>query len=315
MALPQQVEAAAAAADELLSQMNAPQGETPGEEPTEAQVQEPTQEQPQEQPQAAPTAQTPPQVDPAEQRFRTLQGIMNKEIHTLQGQVKHLTDQLGTAVERLNQRPAEPKESRVAVVSDPKDVENFGVDLVDMVNRVAGTQHAELLRSIDERFALISQHMAGLSENVNGAAKHVAQSAEESFFAKLERTVPDWERTNQDQRFLAWLAEVDPVYGLPRQAALDQAQKQLSVERAAAVFNAFTGPRKSATTIDPLDKQVSPRGTASPAPTAQQARMVAASEITRFYDEVRRGEWRGKEDKAAQREAEFNLALSESRVR
>lgn len=317
MALPSQVEAAAAAADEMLAQMNAPQGEQT-EDQSEAQA---PQGQPESQPVLQKESDTPQpapidrQLEQAEQRYRTLQGMMNKEIHTLDGQVKSLTQQLEKALAKLDQPQKATQAAVDQTVTETKDVENFGSDLVEMVNRIAGAHVARAVQAVEAKFADAEKRIADLSGSVSGATQHAAMTAEQMFFDRLGKLVPDWEQINADQRFLAWLAEADPVYGVPRQAALENARDKLDANRAAAVFNTFTGPRQQAPKTDPLDKQVSPKGAASAAPTSNQKKLVSSAEITKFYDDVRRGAYRGREQQAAQLEAEFNLALSEGRVR
>lgn len=316
MALPAQVEAAAAAADELLAQMNTPQGEQTEPQPDAVATPDTQEVQPEVRREsvAAPVTADRQQLDQAEQRYRTLQGMMNKEIASLNGQVKTLTQQLESAISRLENQAKAPQAAS-EYVPETKDVENFGSDLVEMVNRVSSAQMARITQAVDGRLATFGQQIAKLYEQIGGTTQHVAQTAEQMFFDKLEKLVPDWEAINADQRFLAWLAEVDPVYGLPRQAALKRAQETLDAGRAAAVFAAFTGPRQQAPKASHLDKQISPKGAATAAPAPSQKKVVSSAEITKFYDDVRRGAYRGREQLAAQMEIEFNTALAEGRVR
>lgn len=311
MGIPTQVQAAEDAANAMLSAANAPAPAEEDVQPEPGQVEAPK---PQEEYQApAPQPQT---SDQAEARFRTLQGILNKEVNSLQGQVKTLSGQLESVLGKLDQqqRQLPAPQPSTPVAAEPKDIEDFGSDLVNMVNRVATAQVARLTQALDGKLAVFSQQMATLHEQLSGTTKHVAVNAEQMFTERLGKLVPDWEDINKDQRFLAWLAEVDPVYGVPRQTALTNAANNLSADRVAAVFNAFTGPRHAAPKTDPLDKQVSPKGSAAPAPTTQQARTYKSSDVTKFYDDVRRGTYRGREAEAARFEAEINNALAEGRI-
>lgn len=318
MALPKQIQEAVDAADATLAAIN---GEQPAAAPSDqpAQVDQ-QQSEPAEaaapQPEYQAPAPQPQAPDQAEARYRSLQGIMNKEINSLQGQVKTLTGQLESVLGKLDQyqRTAPAPDTGAPVAAEPKDIEDFGSDLVGMVNRVATAQVARLTQALDGKLAVFSQQMATLHEQLSGTTKHVAVNAEQMFTERLGKLVPDWEAINKDQRFLAWLEEVDPVYGVPRQSALTNAANNLSADRVAAVFNAFIGPRQSAPKVDPLDKQVSPKGSAAPAPAPQQARTYKASDVTKFYDDVRRGLYRGKEADAAKIEAEINNALAEGRI-
>jgi hypothetical protein len=311
MGIPTQVQAAEDAANAMLAEVNSQATAVDAQPELQGQV-----DTPEPQPEYQAPAPQPQQPDQAEARYRSLQGILNKEVNSLQGQVKTLTGQLELVLGKLDQqqRQLPAPETGTPVAAEPKDIEDFGSDLVGMVNRVATAQIARLTQALDGKLAVFSQQMATLHEQLSGTTKHVAVNAEQMFVERLGKLVPEWEAINVDQRFLAWLAEVDPVYGVPRQSALENAAKSLNAERVAAVFNAFTGPRQVTPKVDPLDKQVSPKGSAAPAPQSQQPRMYKSSDVTKFYDDVRRGHYRGKDAEMAKLEAEFNNALAEGRI-
>lgn len=319
MALPKQVQAQLDNADAMLAEVNGqPASSELATLAATEQVIEPVQqaEPPQAvEPEVHVVAEPQPQPDPFEARYKVLQGKYNAEVPALHRKVHELESDLRTAIERLERASAE-RESATATqhVSDTKDVENFGADLVEMVNRVSSSAMSKALKQMETRAATIEAQMRKLIEQVSGVTQHTAQTAEEMFFDKLAKLVPDWERINADKAFLAWLAEVDPVYGVPRQKALEQAQKTLSADRAASVFLAFAGPRQAAPKPDPLEKQVSPKGAGSAPPPSGEKPVIKQAQITQFYDEVRRGQYRGREAEAARIEQLINTALAEGRV-
>ena len=320
MALPQQVQAALDAAEATLAATNAPAASeaSPVEPALDAQPQpDPFQ-------QAAPPAAAPekppaPQQqkpDEWESRYKSLQGIFNKTVPELQQQVKTLQTDLSTAVDRLN-RASEQQESKPESkqAADPKDIDNFGQDLVDMVSRVAGGVINQAARAFEAKATQLESQIAQLQTAIQGASQQVAMTAEQSFFDKVTKLVPNWEQVNTDPGFLSWLAETDPVYGINRQAALQRAQDSLNADHAAAVFQAYLGPKPTAKRVDPLDQQVSPKGAATVAPTQADKPMLTSSQVTKFYDDMRRGMYRGNEAEAARIEKLINTALAEGRVR
>ena len=224
---------------------------------------------------------------------------------------------MAAAVERLNKVAAEKERAPESkVVAEPKDVEEFGADLVGMVTRVSQATLARAAQVLDAKLAEVDAKIAALTDQLKGTSQTVVASAEQTFFDRLTRLVPEWERINADQGFLNWLAEEDPVYGVPRQNALHLAQQQLNVERVAAVFNAYIGPRKEqAPKTDPLDKHVSPKSAASVAPAPTSKPVITQAQITQFYNELRQGKYRGNEAEAARLEQLINSALAEGRVR
>ena len=316
MALPQAIQAQVEQAETLLAEANKarePQADlaTLADQPTASAEQEP-------QPQAAtPPAQEPqpPQQDPWEQRYKTLQGRYNHDVPNLQSKVKELETQLTQAVQKMQEvaKPQEPPEKKPA--ADPQDVEAFGADLVDMVQRVAERMFGGAARTMQEQAARLDQRMTALEQALQGTTQTVAVTAEQAFFDRLTKMVPNWEDINNNQAFLDWLQEVDPVYGQPRQAALNFAQQQLNAERAANVFKAFAGTVPQAPKANPVEKQVSPKAAASSAPTSTEKPVITQKQVTDFYNDVARGMYRGRDAEAARIEAMINSAMSEGRIR
>jgi uncharacterized protein YukE len=245
-----------------------------------------------------------------------LRGLFEKTVPELQGQVKTLQSNLNDAITRLNQA-SEKQESQPArqQEADPKDAANFGQDLVEMVSRVAGQAIGGAAQRFDAKVAQFEQQMARLEAAVQGTTQQVAVTAEQAFFDRVTKLVPTWEQVNVDPAFVAWLQEIDPVYGLARQAALNRAQESLNADHAAAVFQAFTGPQQAAPReTDPLDKQMSPRSAASVQPRSAQPQTISQADVTTFYDDVRRGLYRGNDAEVARIEQVINAALAESRI-
>lgn len=321
MALPKQVQAALDAADATLAGVNGQTAQTQPDAgnpaPEVPLVPEPALQAPLRAVAPEPPAPTRQADDVWEARYKSLQGLFNKEVPSLQHQVKTLQTDLAAAVERLNraseQKEVAPEPQRAM---DPKDIDSFGEDLVDMVQRVSTSVMGQVTRAFEAKFTQFDSAIAELQRTVQGTTQQVAISAEQAFFERVTKLVPAWEQTNADPGFLAWLAEVDPVYGLPRQAALERAQRELNPDRAAAVFQAYLGPKQAAPKApDPLDRQISPKGASTVAPTPTEKPVLTQRQITAFYDDVRRGMYRGKEAEAAQIEQVINAALSEGRVR
>lgn len=331
MALPRNVQAQVDAADALLAAANpapenvsaapaledlaklqAPNPELSPPVPTTPAASAPAE--------TAPTPPPPAQHDVWEQKYKTLQGLFNKEVPALQQQVRELAQtgqqnaQQLEALRQAQQAPAEPKKPEV----DSRDVESFGSDLVDMVQRVTQKQLWDVTQKLDAVVATLDQRFKQIEHEVQGTTQSVAITAEESFFNRLTKQVPNWEAINASDAFLAWLGVEDPVYGAPRQTGLDAAQRSLNADRAAAVFRAFEATQTATPTPKPnaLDKQVSPRAVATPEPTAQtEAPMLTQKQITDFYGDVSRGKYRGRDVEAQRIEQVINQAIAEGRVR
>ena len=314
--LPRAVQQQVEAAEALLAANNQPETPTPAEPAPEPapQIQPPVQE-------TAPVAETaptpaPPTDDAWERRYKTLQGLFNAEVPKLQQQNKDLSAKLQEAIDRLEKQAQQPAATEQRPAVDPKDVENFGSDLVEMVQRQ--TQHVlgSVAGKLDAVVADFEKRLTQVEQALRGTTQTVAMTAEEVFFNRLATAVPDWEQVNANDAFLAWLADVDPVYGQPRQAALSAAQQSLDVARVAAIFNAFkaTLPKPNQAQ-NALAKQVSPKTAAAAQPAPIEKPVVTQAQIQAFYKEVATGKYRGREAEAAQLEAVINDAIADGRVR
>lgn len=314
MALPRSIQAQVEQANATLEALNKPPEQQQPDAQTAAPPSEPEPQEPSPPAPVEPPAQAP-QPDQWEHKYKTLQGLFNREVPTLQTKVKDLEAKLSDAIDRLNKAAEAPKPSEPETpVADPKDVENFGSDLVEMVQRTAERMFGRAADELQAQAARFEQRLAQLEQALQGTTTAVAATAEQAFFDRLTKLVPDWEQTNANDAFLAWLAEVDPILGQPRQAALDAAQQSMNADRAAAVFKAFTATRPAAPRSNSVDRQVSPKGNATPTPQPEQKPILTEKQIVAFYDARRRGEYRGREQEAAQVEQMINLAIAEGRV-
>ncbi len=321
MPLPRKVKQQLDAADALLKQANAPV-ETPA--PVEAQAPEP-------EPAAKPEAQpSTPEAQPAkvsapveapapvesapnkdkdlEQKYRTLQGIHRY----LDDRVKQLEQRNAQLASQLEAAAKPAQETKPETPVDPKDSEVFGEDLVEMVSRVAERMFGAAAKKFESRLTAIEQQLQGTANTVN-------RTAEEVFYDRLGTLVPDYKELNVDEGFLSWLAEEDPVYGVPRQEALTGAANAMDVNRVAKVFMAYKGTLAPSVpspkpTPSPLDKQIAPSSVA-PAPVQAAGKPTyTVSEVQAFYKDMQLGKYRGREAEADKVEALINAALAEGRI-
>lgn len=318
--LPKRIQAQLEQADAMLSAANTAQAEPVNVAPVEP---TPAPVEPVEPPVAQAPAPTPaPQGDPEEKweaRYKTLQGMHNRNMEDMKTRLRAIEQQNEQLAAQLSAQKTAPVPS---ASPDPKYADVFGQDLVEMVQRVAENMFGAAAKQIDDRLAAVEQKLTGTT-------KAVAQTAEDVFLARLKEAVPDYVEINGNQDFLDWLAEIDEVYGVPRQSALTSAAEALDVVRVANVFKAFKGLSAKApaptpvpptptppvrNTASELERQIAPSTVASaPVPTNQQQAFRVA-DVQTFYNDVRLGKYRGREQDAAAIEARINTALAEGRI-
>jgi hypothetical protein len=198
------------------------------------------------------------------------------EMQQLKSQMQELTNTLARMQEVKTQQP-EPQDN---------DAETFGEDLVSAMDRRAEQKAKQL---VAHEMSQMQAYVKQLEAKLGVVDQQVAVSAQDRFEAQLAQRVPDYVQVNTEPGFLNWLGEADPVYGVPRQYALDAAANARDADRVAAVFNAYkslTGKQVQAAqkqqVRQELERQTAPqstRGAPQAAPTGKvytQAQYMAA---------------------------------------
>lgn len=315
MTLPKAIQAQVEAADQLVAQMN---GEAPTPDvDTQHQIEAPEAPEPEEAPipQAVATP-APPAPDPWETKYNVLRGKYDAEVPRMNQQLRELAQANQKLMEEMealkNKRTTEASNS---LVTDA-DKEAFGPDLVDLAERVARKN----LMPLQEELARIREENATLRQQVERTGNDVQHTAQGAYFTRLTALVPEWQEMNEDQGFLQWLGQVDPVFGEERQAGLDRALARLDADATAAVFKTYQSTlapqAKKPNPKDELQRQVAPtrsRVATTPAADDSSQKYWTEQEIYQFYDAQRRGAYTMAEaDRIAN---EIDRAVAEGRIR
>lgn len=345
MSLPEQIQQQVAQATSIIEQHYGPGegsdatpqqgGETPAAPETAAvtQTAEPTQpEESGDQP-GAPEASQPSAEDgnnpTFKQRWQTLQGIFSVT-QQQKAQLEMRVQQLEQLIASMQSMPPQQQAQEPAgaqFITD-KDKEEYGGDMVDFARRAA----LEVVRNELSPFAGAIQALRediGKVRGVTAQVGHLAQeqqlTKQERFFNSLTESVPDWQTVNGDQRFHAWLLASDPLTGITRQTYLVDAQRSYDVGRVASIFNTWKevsgtsaqNPSTSRTSVKhELEMQVAPGKTLASTPPAAQAesKKWTPSEVSAFYNDVRKGVYKGREAEMRAIERDIFVAQREGRL-
>lgn len=269
-----------------------------------------------------PPAPTPPPEEDWKSwkhKYDTLRGMYNSQVPKLQAEaskVPALEARVSELTEALNRRPAAAAGSSSIT---EKDREDFGEDTIDMMQRAARASVEAELNSLRDTIASLQTQVL---PKVNAMETRQALTAEEMYFNRLAARVPDWEQINADARFHAWLLEIDPLTLTTKQAYLEQAHNDMNVEKVANFFltwkNGLSAPAAQTTSIvppktDELSKQIAPGAGRNGSPPADPV-TYTTSFIAKFYDDVRKGLYRGREGERAQLEQAIFSAQREGRI-
>ena len=252
------------------------------------------------------------------QKYATLRGKYDAEVPRLHQQVKELTDQMNAIREEAQaakKAEAEKPKEKVSYVTDA-DREEYGDDLIDFQRRVA----KEVSQDYEERFEQQSRVIQDLQSKISNTDNQVG---EVGFTQKLNALVPGFDQLDNDERWVAWVNEIDPMTRGPRR---DQAQAAFNSGDAEAVAHYVSLFRGSVEPVangksdrqTELEKQVTPSRSASTVASKSSnnsSKVYSEKELDRGWTKIRDLNSQGKYDDAEKLEAELTVAYMEGRVK
>ena len=264
---------------------------------------------------AEPADDIPEEVsDSFKQKYSTLKGKYDAEVPRLHQQVRELSEQMDAI--RKNAEPAQKVESekpkeRVSYVTDA-DRDEYGDDLIDFQRRVA-KEHAQ---EFEEQAKVIEELQSKISNTDS-------QVGEQGFTQRLNALVPGFDQLDNDERWVSWLNEYDPMSRGPRrdqaQAAFDAGDAE-AIAHYVSLFNGSVNPVENSKSDrqKELEKQVSPNRSASTASTksaGQSDKIYSAASSEKAWTKIRALNTKGSYEEAEKLEAELTVAYMEGRVR
>lgn len=340
MALPEQIRRQTEAVQELYKQLNTDDNKgtsTPPADGTGASVEKPTDQNPADE-NAVPNNAAPAPADehkpgadnvPEEtvvQKYKTLQGMYNAEVPRLHQQNREMQqrvqqmEQLLASMTAVNPQAAAPAAERL--VTD-QDMQDYG-ESIDMMRKVTREELGAVAQHIATIEATLRQMQVNVVPQVQAVAQRQQMSAEQQFWAALSDAVPNFRQINDNPDFQSWLLAADPLTGVTRQTFLDDAQRSLDAGRVVNFFRTWlesTGQAAVAhsagnSPASELEKQVSPgrsRSTGTPA-SANQGKMYTPQDIQKFFNDVRAGKYKGREQERSRIERDIFAAQRENRI-
>lgn len=263
------------------------------------------------------------------QKYRTLQGMYNAEVPRLHQQNREMTqrvqqmEQLLATLSSQQSAPAAAPVSQQAerLVSD-KDVEEYG-ESIDMMRKVSREELNPVAQRLGQIEQMLRQMQANVVPQVQNLAHRQQMSSEQAFWADLTAVVPNFREINGNEAFQSWLLEADPLTGITRQTYLDAAQRELDARRVANFFRTWLEITGQATvaqstgraSTSELEKQVAPGRTKSTGtPQSNKAKTYSPQDIQKFFDDVRAGKYKGREQERDRTERDIFAAQRENRI-
>jgi hypothetical protein len=319
-ALPKQVIQQQQELDELEKQLYAPaEAEPVTETPPAEAVVAPVEEKPTAQPE--PVVESKPLDESKwEQKYRTLQGMFDREVPELHRQNKELVGQLQQLQEQMKALQAKPEPTQPKTSLVTAEEEETYSDLIDIQRRVVKEALQEFSAPLKSELSARDAKIAELEKALNKTGGDVATM---SFEQKLALAIPDFTAINADPQWIGWLDEADPYTGNPRRAYAEYVYNNGDVEalkKVVAFYKASTQQQqpdaeRQKRQIE-LERQVTPNRSSAPSsPTPANDRIYTEAEVSRLFDKVRTMNMAGKYDEANKLEAELSSAYMQGRVR
>ena len=244
------------------------------------------------------------------QRYTVLQGKSNNEVPRLTRELQEANDKIADLTAQLNAKATPPLSD-----ADREALsEKFGADMVDMVIGLIQQgvkKEVDPLREKAEAAAQLAR------ENAAAAKKTETQIYWEKVDSLLAAAGLEFEQTNNDPGFIAWLGEADGLSGFKRHDSLEKAQSDRDAERTAQFFIAYAKglPKGDATS---LESQIQPPvggGGVDVLDPHKGKKIWTRADIEQFYVDKRKGVYRGKDQEADRIEADIFAARREGRIR
>lgn len=260
------------------------------------------------------------------QKYRTLQGMYNAEVPRLHSQNRELNgrvqqmEQLLASLSAQQNAPQTP--AQVEKYLSEKEVEDYG-DSIDVMRKVTREELGSVAQRIAQLEGLVRQMQSSVVPQVQSLAQRQAVSSEQQFWSELGAAVPNWREVNDNQDFQSWLLEVDPMTGSTRQAYLEDAQRNLDPRRVASFFRTWLERNGQANVAQPkgtsknseLEKQVAPgRSRGAGSPQTGKGAVYSPQDIQKFFNDVRSGKYKGREQERDRIERDIFAAQREGRI-
>ena len=252
-------------------------------------------------------------------KYHTLKGMYDAEVPRLHSELREMKaqlQQLAADNAELKEAKTAPAPTAASLITD-EDKEAFGPDLIDLIERATEAKVATLRATEAELRSQVKE----LKGQLGNVTERQVMSDKDRFLVGLGQQVSDWEQINVDPGFIEWLQEVDPVYGIPKNVALNNAYENLDINRVANIFKAYkqtlapAAPPPVQNRQQELQRQVAPtrtRTTSQPNEGMDKP-IFSTQDIEKFYSDWRRGYYT--DDEAASMESQINAAVAEGRVR
>ena len=237
---------------------------------------------------------------------------------TQASRIQSLEQVIASMQQAAQAKPAELAQPASLITDEDKSI--YG-ESIDVMRRVCREELGALSNKVESLFQMVTQLNTSVVPRVDQMARTQAQSAEAMFWQRLAQLVPDWEQINTNPQFITWLSETDPFTNKTRQSLLELAQARLDADHVARIFKLWPGNvtdhagGKAQAKVSELQAQLAPgRGRGTTPPSDLAPKTYTRADVVKFYSDVNRGLYKGRDDERLRMEREIFAASKENRI-
>lgn len=247
-----------------------------------------------------------------EKRYKNLRASRDENLWKTKTQLTAALETISTLQAELGRiRQAVPSVDPLEGVFTQEDTDTLGEATVEAMKKA--TKKATEIATQPLKQQLDEERKRRLEQD-RALAESSKQEAYNIFLSRISSAVPDWEAINYDPNFAKFME--DPDYdGTPRKNYFHSAEAQGNAALVIRYMKEFKDSIKGKP--DALSSKVTPVGDLGSAQAPQQKAVgehITRAYIDKFYDDVTRGRYRGRQKEADAIEAAIDKAVMEGRV-
>lgn len=195
-------------------------------------------------------------------RYDAMKGRFDTQAGQLQNQaarIASLESMIATMSRPAETQPQPQNKPPASKRVKPEEVEEYGADFVDVVQRAALDIVQPLIDdAVAKTRAEFKTDLTKVGTKVAAAERETAVGAHQRLLDALDKALTNWRVINKHPKFLNWLNLTDPLSGVIRRNLLNDAVAQGNAARALSFYRAFIAEEG--------DPAPAPQPTPSPAP-------------------------------------------------
>lgn len=237
-------------------------------------------------------------------RYTNLNNVHAAYKHQVARELTELQNSLtisNTEIARLKQLVTDTLGSKDVFTEafSQEDIDVLGEDTVATLKKATENVVAPIQAQLE------AEQAARASEKEQSVRAR-ANQAQNAFLERLGALVPDYIEVDSSPQFLNWMREIDPASGYTRETLFKQAEGSGDVGRVANFMLEFKS------VLNPLESKITPTTASRSNRTPQQAQVkkpMVWTEIEKFYDDVTKGRFRGRETERREIEAKIEKQI------